>query len=58
MATTDRDLRQLRSDRFSGDVILPGEPGYEESRLVFNRMIDKRPAVIARCTNTADVVPQ
>jgi FAD/FMN-containing dehydrogenase len=56
MATTEQDLRALAGDGFSGDLILPGEPGYEEARLVFNRMIDRRPAVIARCMSTADVV--
>jgi FAD/FMN-containing dehydrogenase len=42
-------------DVLSGDVILPSEPDYEEARSVFNGMIDRRPAVIARCANTADV---
>jgi FAD/FMN-containing dehydrogenase len=42
--------------RFSGDLILADEPGYEERREVFNRMIDKRPAVIACCSSTDDVV--
>jgi FAD/FMN-containing dehydrogenase len=40
----------------SGDVLLPEQPGYEEARRVFNGMIDRRPAVIARCASTADVV--
>jgi FAD/FMN-containing dehydrogenase len=41
---------------FSGKLTLPAEAGYEEGRSVFNAMIDKRPAVIARCATTADVV--
>jgi FAD/FMN-containing dehydrogenase len=40
---------------FSGQVLTPGDAGYEEARQVHNGVIDKRPAVIARCQNTADI---
>ena len=43
-------------DGFSGEVLVPSAPGYEEARQVFNSMIDRRPALIARCASTADVV--
>ena len=39
-----------------GDVLVPGEPAYDSARMVWNVMIDKRPAVIARCLGRADVV--
>src|SRR4249920_3594070 len=39
-----------------GDLIVPGDPGYDEARAVYNGMIDKRPAAIARCRDTADVI--
>ena len=40
---------------FSGRVLRPGDDGYEEARRVHNGMIDRRPAVIASCGNTADI---
>ncbi|XVH33612.1 FAD-binding oxidoreductase (plasmid) [Haloferacaceae archaeon DSL9] len=42
--------------RFRGEVLLPGDPDYDERRAIWNGMIDRRPAVIARPTGTADVV--
>ena len=41
---------------FHGEAVLPGDDGYDEVRRVFNGMIDRRPALIARCVNTHDVV--
>jgi FAD/FMN-containing dehydrogenase len=41
---------------FSGQLTLPEDPGYDEAREVFNVMHDKRPAVIATCAGTGDVV--
>jgi FAD/FMN-containing dehydrogenase len=39
-----------------GDLIRPGDPGYDETRAVYNAMIDKHPAAIARCRDAVDVV--
>lgn len=40
----------------TGDVILPSEAGYDESRSIWNGMFDRKPAIIIRCKNTNDVV--
>lgn len=45
---------QLKSV-IGGEVILPDDPGYDEARKVWNGMIDKRPAAIARCANEDDI---
>jgi FAD/FMN-containing dehydrogenase len=39
-----------------GELIVPGDPAYDEARKVYNGMIDKRPALIARCVDVADVI--
>ncbi len=41
--------------KFAGELIRPDDPGYEQARRVFNGAIDKRPALIARCTGPTDV---
>jgi FAD/FMN-containing dehydrogenase len=48
MATAVLDIR--------GTVLRPGDDDYEEARRVYNGMIDRRPALIARCADTADVM--
>jgi len=39
-----------------GEVIQPADPGYDTARKVYNGMIDKHPAVIARCADVADIM--
>lgn len=43
------------SERFSGALVLPGEPGYDDARRIHNGMIDRHPGLIARCLNSADI---
>ena len=50
-----RRIGQLKGG-FGGEILLPGDGDYEGARKVWNAMIDKRPAAIARCATTADVV--
>src|SRR5438270_11992718 len=41
---------------FAGRILQPADIGYEEARRVHNGLVDKRPALIARCRGVADVV--
>jgi FAD/FMN-containing dehydrogenase len=43
-------------ESFTGELIGPGDRGYEQARRVHNGLIDKRPALIARCRTVPDVV--
>lgn len=42
--------------RVRGEILIPGDSGYEDARTVWNAMIDRRPAVILRCLGSPDVV--
>ena len=39
-----------------GDLLTPASPGFDDARQIWNAMIERRPALIARCRGTADVV--
>src|SRR5690606_7486484 len=41
---------------FRGPLVRPGDANYDEVRSVYNGMIDRYPALIARCTSASDVV--
>jgi len=63
MQTTEGREAELKQDaldglrmRLRGPLFLPGEAGHEESRSVWNAMIDRKPAVVARCRGVADVI--
>jgi FAD/FMN-containing dehydrogenase len=47
-------ISALRS-QLSGTVFVPGDPGYDDARRVWNASIDRRPAVIAQCLTSQDV---
>jgi FAD/FMN-containing dehydrogenase len=44
------------SKTFTGQILRPVDPTYETARKVHNGLIDKRPAIIAQCRGTADIV--
>jgi FAD binding domain/Berberine and berberine like len=60
MTTTPSDIAtvpyQELSTALRGDLIMPGDAGYDQARAVYNAMIDRRPAAIARCSDVADVI--
>ena len=60
--TLDKDVQQVRpaeleafAAQIGGGVIGMGDAAYEEARKVWNGMVDRRPALIARCMSDADV---
>jgi FAD/FMN-containing dehydrogenase len=48
-------INELRA-RLRGKLIQPEDPEYDEARAIYNGMIDKRPRLIVRCANVADVI--
>jgi FAD/FMN-containing dehydrogenase len=55
-STTTTDSVQLLAEALSGQLLVPGDPGYDDARRIHNGLIDRHPAVIARCLHTADVL--
>ncbi len=53
MADVDVEARELAG--FRGQLLVPGDDQYDAARQVFNGMVDRRPAVIARCIDAGDV---
>ncbi len=48
-------IRERLAKTLDGDVLGPGDPGYDNARAVWNAMVDRRPRLIARCRTVADV---
>jgi hypothetical protein len=54
-ALDEATVLELRAS-LRGPLLLPSDAGYEEARQVWNGLIDRRPALIARCAGAADVI--
>ncbi len=54
--TLDETAVQELASRLRGALIRRGDAGYEQARQVYNGMIDRHPALIARCVDVADVI--
>jgi len=54
-ALDETAVGELR-ESLRGELVQPGDPAYEDGRRVWNGSIDRRPALIARCTGVADVI--
>jgi len=53
--TSPAEAARREISGFGGEIIGPDDASYDEARAVYNGMIDKRPALIARCTSADDV---
>jgi FAD/FMN-containing dehydrogenase len=52
----DEPAIEALSANLLGELLQPGDPEYEDARTVRNGLIDRRPALIARCSGAADVI--
>jgi FAD/FMN-containing dehydrogenase len=52
----DQEIIEAFRASLRGLLLCPGDAGYDEARTVFNAMIDRRPALIAQCAGSADVI--
>jgi FAD/FMN-containing dehydrogenase len=55
-ASTDASHLAGLRQRLRGEIVLPGDPAYDDARKVWNGMVDKKPAIVAYCTGVDDVI--
>ena len=55
ISTIDSELLDALATTFSGAILQPGDDGYDDVRRVHNGLIDRHPALIARCQGAADI---
>ena len=55
-ADLDFSLIEEFKNQIRGEVVLPQDSDYNESRKVYNGMIDRNPGIIAKCVDVTDVI--
>jgi hypothetical protein len=55
MVEASEEVYSSLQRRFKGDLLRPGESGYEDARIIWNGMVARRPGLIARCADVGDV---
>ncbi|RJF99372.1 FAD-binding oxidoreductase [Noviherbaspirillum saxi] len=56
MTTMKHDVIDDFKSKLRGELLEPGDPGFDEARKIWNAMIDRKPAIIVRCAGVADVM--
>jgi hypothetical protein len=55
MVEARQEVYSALQRRFKGDLLRPGQSGYEDVRAIWNGMVDRKPGLIARCADVSDV---
>src|SRR5690606_23829908 len=55
ISVPDQKTVESLQAQLKGELILPGTPGYDEGRSIWNRMIDRYPGFIVKCRTKGDV---
>jgi len=55
MAEASEEVYSSLHQRFRGELLRPGDSGYEDARIIWNGMVARTPGLIARCTDVNDV---
>src|SRR5688500_9209982 len=56
VGSVDDGVIQSFQESLRGELLRPGDSGYDAARTIWNAMIDRRPVLIARCAGAADVI--